>query len=98
MDFTRFAILGIMDVLLLAELTFSIWRSHGDPQNFTLTFFSWFLPLAGVTIVLTRLALKRLARYRAGQDPEDRPAAHQFQRVGLIGPRPSNLPPGKTDD
>lgn len=98
MDFTRFAILGIMDVLLVAELTFSIWRAHFDPQNFTLAFFGWFLPLAGVTIVLTRMALKRLARYRAAQDPEFRPVAHQFQRVGLIGPLPASRPPEKAGE
>jgi hypothetical protein len=95
MDFRRMVILGIMDVLLLAELTFSIWVSHFKPEAFTLTFLTWFLPLAGVTIFLTRRALKRLARYRAAQDPAGRPAAHQFQRVSLFGPDAPPDGPGR---
>jgi hypothetical protein len=91
MDFTRLAILGIMDVLLLAELTFSIWLSHFKPESFTQTFLVWFVPLAGLTVVLARLALKRLARLRAAQDPASRPGDHRFQPVGLFG---RNLPPG----
>ncbi|MGE4291515.1 MAG: hypothetical protein AB7E32_04820 [Desulfovibrio sp.] len=44
-------VLLVMDVLLLAELTFCFWLGYRDPDNLTITFLKFYLPMFLVTLV-----------------------------------------------
>lgn len=68
MDFRKMGILAVMDVLLLAELTFSIWLAHFDMSTVAWTFLKWFLPMAAVTVLAARLAVKRLPPRDSGRE------------------------------
>jgi len=48
------------NVFVLAELTASIYFSHHDPENMARNFLLSFIPLVLVTIIATRMVLKRL--------------------------------------
>ena len=48
------------NVLILAELTTSIYLSHYDQENMARNFLMSFIPMVIATIVATRLVLKRL--------------------------------------
>ena len=61
MDFRRGFILLIMDVLLVAELTFAIWWAHFEPAAISWRFVQVFVPAAALTVLATRLAFKRWA-------------------------------------
>jgi hypothetical protein len=50
-----------VNVLLLAELTFSMYLGQHDPENLVTTFLTTFVPMVVGTLVLARLCLKRLA-------------------------------------
>lgn len=49
----------VMDLLLLAELTWSIYLGHGRGDEMTAVFLRTFLPLALVTVVSGRLLVRR---------------------------------------
>jgi|GEM_PF-767926 hypothetical protein len=43
-------VLLVMDILLLAELTFCLWLAFQNPDNLTITFLKYYLPLFLVTL------------------------------------------------
>ncbi|MDY6910102.1 MAG: hypothetical protein SWC40_09210 [Thermodesulfobacteriota bacterium] len=49
----------VMDLLLLVELTWSIYLGHGRGDEMTAVFLRTFLPLALVTVVSGRLLVRR---------------------------------------
>ncbi|MCK9240571.1 hypothetical protein [Desulfocurvus sp.] len=50
----------VMDVLLLAELTFCMYRASAAPGDMAAGFLRLYLPMLLVTLVAARLALRRL--------------------------------------
>ena len=50
-----------MDVLLLCELAFSIWRGKKTPDEMVEVFLWTFIPLVLATLFLTRFLVRRLA-------------------------------------
>lgn len=78
MDKSRAIIIIIMDVLLLAEMVFAIWLSHDDPVSVAWTFSMAFVPLALVTVVGARLAVRRWSPPLSGEI---------YRPVGIMGPR-----------
>jgi low temperature requirement protein LtrA len=77
----RFAILAMMDVLLVAELLLAIHFARQDMAEIGYTFLKVFLPLAVPTVVTARIALRRWAP----QDVRD-----QYRPVGIVGPLGGN--------
>ncbi|MGE4195486.1 MAG: hypothetical protein AB7E51_19045 [Pseudodesulfovibrio sp.] len=57
----------LMDIALLAELTFCIWKSSQHQMDMVETFLMMYVPALLVTVVGFRLIIRRLGR-RAGQD------------------------------
>ncbi len=49
------------DVLLLVELTYSIYTGSRDPEYMTSIFLRTFIPMVVGTLILTRLFLRRYA-------------------------------------
>lgn len=49
-----------MDLLLLTELTCSIFIAHHDMENVTAIFLRTFIPLALLTLIGTKIAIKCL--------------------------------------
>lgn len=54
------AVVLIMNVLLLVELTLSMYLGQHDPENLTVVFLKTFLPLCTGTIVAARILVRRL--------------------------------------
>jgi hypothetical protein len=50
----------IMNLLLLAELTWAMYHGQQDPENLTAVFIRSFVPAAAVTLVAARFLLRRL--------------------------------------
>ena len=50
----------LTDVAILAELSISIYASNGDPENFTLLFFKYFMSMLLPTLILAKVVVKRL--------------------------------------
>jgi hypothetical protein len=50
----------LMNLFLLAELTFSIFLGNQDKENMTAVFITAFLPMVLVTLVLARLLIRRM--------------------------------------
>ena len=50
----------IMNIMLLAELTWAIYLGQQDPENLTAIFLRCFIPAAGLTLIAARLLLRRL--------------------------------------
>ena len=92
MNFRRLAILAIMDILLLTELTLGIWWSHFEPAEIAWRFSQVFVPCALATVLVARLALRRWAPERPPA-PGERPC----RPVGLFGALDSvsDLSPGR---
>ena len=72
-----------MDVLLIAELTVAIWWAHFVPEEISWRFMQVFLPLAGITILGTRLAFRRWAPKRKA--PAGAPDTRPWRPVNLFG-------------
>ncbi|MEW6263743.1 MAG: hypothetical protein AB1641_11775 [Thermodesulfobacteriota bacterium] len=70
MNLKKAGLVALMDVLLLAELTLSIYLGKQEPENMTWTFFRTFLPLAAVTILACRTAVKRFCRVEPAPEPD----------------------------
>jgi hypothetical protein len=49
-----------MNLLLLAELTLSMYWGQQDPENLSAIFLRTFVPLAAMTVVAGRLLLRRI--------------------------------------
>ena len=60
MNFKQKLVVLFANVLILAELTTSIYFSHHDQENMARNFLVTFLPMVILTIVFTRMLLKRL--------------------------------------
>ena len=60
MNFKQKLVVILANVLILAELTTSIYLSHSDQENMARNFLMSFIPMVIVTIVATRMVLKRL--------------------------------------
>jgi hypothetical protein len=50
----------IMNLMLLAELTWAMYRGQQDPGNLTAIFLRTFIPWAAATLVAARFLLRRL--------------------------------------
>ena len=50
----------IMNIMLLAELTWAIYLGQQDPENLTAVFLRCFVPAAALTLVAARLLVRRL--------------------------------------
>jgi hypothetical protein len=50
----------LMNVLLLIELTISMYLGQQDPANLTVVFLKTFLPMCFVTMVASRIVVRRL--------------------------------------
>jgi hypothetical protein len=73
----RVIILVTMDILLMAELVLAIHYGRQHLAEIAYAFIKVFAPLALVTVIGARLALRRWA-------PED--VRDQYQPVGIVGP------------
>lgn len=51
---------AVVDVLVLAELAYSVYRANMDPENLTPVFFKTFFILLVPTLVLAKIVVKRL--------------------------------------
>jgi hypothetical protein len=60
MNFKQKLVVIFANVFILAELTTSIYLSHHDQENMARNFLLTFIPLVIVTIIATRMVLKRL--------------------------------------
>jgi hypothetical protein len=50
----------VMNILLIAELTVSIYLGQKDPENLTIIFLKTYLPLLFVTLIGARMVIRRL--------------------------------------
>ena len=73
----RLIILVAMDILLMAELVLAIHYGRQHMTEIAYAFMKVFVPAALVTVIGTRLALRRWA-------PED--VRDQYQPEGIVGP------------
>ena len=63
MNFKQKLMVAGIDLLILAELTFAVYKSsHGPVDDFTEAFLKLFVPAAIATIALGRVAVKKLSR------------------------------------
>lgn len=60
MNFKQKLVVILANVFILAELTTSIYWSHYDQENMARNFLMSFIPMVIITIVATRILLKRL--------------------------------------
>jgi hypothetical protein len=60
MNFKQKLVVIFANVLILAELTTSIYFSHYDQENMARNFLVSFIPLVIFTIVFARILVKRL--------------------------------------
>lgn len=60
MNFKQKLVVIFANVLILAELTTSIYFSHHDQENMARDFLLTFIPMVILTIVAARIVLKRL--------------------------------------
>ena len=49
----------IMDVLIFVELVYSIMQGKSNPEYMTPIFFQYFIPLIIITLIATKILLKR---------------------------------------
>jgi len=77
MNLRWMGIMAAMDVLLLAELFFSIYMAVQNMSTVSVTFCTYFLPMGVLTVGGARWALKRLALPIASEE---------FAPVGIVGP------------
>jgi hypothetical protein len=54
------AVVVIMNLLLLAELTWAMYLGQQDPGNLTAVFLRTFIPSATITLLASRFLLRRL--------------------------------------
>lgn len=59
MNFKKIAVIALMDILLLSELTASLYLAHLHPEAFTELFLKSFLPAAAATLLAGRFVLRR---------------------------------------
>jgi hypothetical protein len=66
------AVVVIMNLLLLAELTWAMYLGQQDTGNLTAVFLRTFIPSAAVTLLASRFLLRRL-QPAAGEPGEESP-------------------------
>ena len=54
------AVVVIMNLMLLAELTWAVYHGQQDPGNLTAVFLRTFIPSAAATLAAARFLLRRL--------------------------------------
>lgn len=54
------AVVFVMNLMLLAELTWAMYHGQQDPGNLTAVFLRAFIPAAAVTLIAARFLLRRL--------------------------------------
>jgi hypothetical protein len=64
------AVVVVMNLMLLGELTWAMYKGQQDPGNLTAVFLRTFIPSAAVTLVAARLLLRRLQP--APSDPAEK--------------------------
>ena len=64
------AVVMVMNLLLLVELSVCMYLGQQDPDNLTLFFLKTFPPAAAATIIVARVLIRRLHRTEA--DPVGR--------------------------
>ncbi len=70
MNFRQKVVIGIMDVLMIAELCVSMYVADKDQANFTPVFFKTFVMMIVPTLIAARIVFKRLR----SAEPEPEPA------------------------
>ena len=60
MNFHQKIAVAVMDFLMLAELGFAMYLAHNNPENFTPIFLKSFLGMLIPTLIVARIAIKRL--------------------------------------
>ena len=60
MNFRQKVGVAILDVVVLVELTLSIYFANQNPQDFTVIFFQIFFSLVIPTLILARFVIKGL--------------------------------------
>lgn len=60
MNWRQKIIIGVTDVLILAELTFAIYMANLNPDEFTSVFFKYFFAAFVPTIIAAIVLVKRL--------------------------------------
>jgi hypothetical protein len=60
LNFKQKLVVILANIFILAELTTSIYFSHHDQENMARNFLLSFIPMVLLTIVATRILLKRL--------------------------------------
>ena len=61
------AVVMMMNLMLLVELTVCMYLGQQDPDNLTLFFLRTYLPAAGATLIIARILIKRLGNSVSGQ-------------------------------
>ncbi|MBF0529170.1 MAG: hypothetical protein HQK55_07850 [Deltaproteobacteria bacterium] len=70
MNFKKAKIVAIADFFILAELTLAVYMAHRYPEYLTGAFLITFIPLAIITVVMCKRALRRIP----DEEPEVNPA------------------------
>lgn len=63
MNLKKVGVIIVMDVLLLAELTWSVYLCSLTPESVSWTFMKSFLPMVLITVIGFRLIMKKLFGY-----------------------------------
>lgn len=60
MNFRQKVAVGILDVVIIAEVCFSIYMGSRDPENLTPIFLKTFFTMAVPTLIIARIVIKRM--------------------------------------
>ena len=59
MNIKQKIVVVVTDILILAELFYSIMQSKSNPEYMTIIFFKNFIPLVVITLILARILVKK---------------------------------------
>lgn len=62
LNFRQKVVVILMNVFLLAELTFSIYLGQRDMENMAAIFLTAFIPMVIVTLVLARVLVRKMGK------------------------------------
>lgn len=80
-----------MDILLIAELVFCIYYSHGDPDTMPVLFLRTYVPLCLVTLFACRYLVRRFES-PAAEAGSAQQGALRHVAGGGVSPRAGELP------